>query len=109
MMTSTDGIRTHDGDTAPADPIAGKVHETDAFGRIVRLLKDNERLSADLKAIHSQIGQARAYLAAPDCHLPLALATLTRLKSKHSGLLALLRANRIEALRALANLEEKAA
>ena len=81
----------------------------DAFGRIVRLMKDNERLFADLGAIVARIEQARAYLAVPDCHLPLGLANLSRLKVKHSGLLALLRANRIEALDALGTLGERAA
>ena len=83
----------------------------DTFGRIVRLVKDNDRLFAELAAIHARIGRARSYLADPDCHLPLALAlaNLSRLKATHSGLLARLRSNRIEALHALGMLGERAA
>ncbi len=102
MLASTEGIRAggvieeawHAG-----TPDEGR--EADPFGRLVRLMKTNERLFADLKALDAKVGQAKSYLLAPDSHLPLALANLARLKSKHSGLLALLRANRIEALDAL--------
>ena len=42
-------------------------------------------------------GPARAYLAEPGSHLPLALGTLAHLKARRTGLLALLRAGRIAA------------
>jgi len=88
-------------EAAPGLETAGMGRAADPFGRLVGIMKSNERLFADLRALEVKIGQAKSYLAAPDSHLPLALANLDRLKSKHSGLLALLRANRIEALVAL--------
>ena len=78
--------RTSEGSAAP-----------DLFGRLVRIMKANEALLLDLKAMDARLGAARAYLAEPDSHLPLALGTLAHLKTKRAGLLTLLRAGRIAA------------
>jgi hypothetical protein len=69
----------------------------DAFERLVRLLKDNERLVGELRSLGDRLMRARAYRAEPGCNVALAEAHINRLRAKHSGVLALLRANRIEA------------
>ena len=77
----------------PTDEAGGP----DLFERLVRIMKENERLLLELKALDARIGAARAYLAGPGCHLPLALGNLAHLRTKRSGLLTLLRAGRIAA------------
>ncbi|HWE35902.1 MAG TPA: hypothetical protein VG406_04960 [Isosphaeraceae bacterium] len=75
----------------------GAAARPDAFERLVRLLKDNERLVGELKDLGDKLLRARAYRADPGCNVALAEAHINRLRAKHSGVLALLRANRIEA------------
>lgn len=69
----------------------------DAFGRLVRLVRDNERLQAELDATRAKVRDAFDYLAAPNANPALALALLERLRLRRSALLAHLRANRVEA------------
>lgn len=71
--------------------------QPDAFGRLVGLLRDNERLVGELRILGDRMLRARAYRAEPGCNVALADAHINRLRAKHSGVLALLRANRIEA------------
>ena len=69
----------------------------DVFGRLVRLVRDNERLQAELDATRARVRDAFDYLAAPNANPALALALLERLRLRRSALLAHLRANRVEA------------
>lgn len=73
----------------------------DLFGRMVRVMKDHERLVIELESTNARLGRARVYLASPACHLALALTYFAHLQAKRSGLLDLLNANRIEAERIL--------
>ena len=67
------------------------------FGRLVRLVRDNERLTAELEATRSRAHRAWSYLAMPGANPALALAELERLRHKRSAILAHLRANRVAA------------
>ncbi|RUL87251.1 hypothetical protein TsocGM_13590 [Tautonia sociabilis] len=69
----------------------------DEFGRLVRLVRENERLHAELEAVRVRTNRAWAYLSEPGCNAALAMAQLDRLRLRRSALLAHLRANRIEA------------
>lgn len=69
----------------------------DDFGRLVRLVRDNERLFSELEAVRSQARRAWSYFTEPGCNSALAIAQLDRLRMKRSALLAHLRANRVEA------------
>jgi len=90
MMPTTGCRRTT---CRPSEEAAGP----DLFERLVRIMKANEALLGELKALDGRLGAARAYLAEPGSHPALALATLAHLKTKRSGLLTLLRAGRIAA------------
>jgi hypothetical protein len=85
----------------PGEAVAGP----DAFERLVRIMKDSERLLLELQGVDARLGEARSYLAAPGSSLPLALGTLAHLKTKRSGLLTLLRSCRIAAEEVLGPLE----
>jgi hypothetical protein len=69
----------------------------DEFGRVVRLVRDNERLFAELESVRSRARRAWAHLAQPGGNAGLALVQLDRLRAKRSALLAHLRANRAAA------------
>ena len=77
-------------ETAPVGP-------PDHFGRIVALMKSNERLLKALAATRSQAAEAFAYLESPGGNRALGEARLDQLRAKRSGLLSLLRSNRLEA------------
>lgn len=83
--------------TYPGDGQGSTAARAGGFERLVRLLKDNERLVGELQGLGGRLARARAYRAEPGCNVPLAEAHINRLRAKHSGVLALLRANRIEA------------
>lgn len=70
--------------------------------RLAQLLRANERLMGDLATSRARIWDARAYLDGPGGDLHFGEAHLDRCRIKHSGILAQLRANRIEALGLLA-------
>ena len=97
MMTPTTGRGRQDQQVEAARP--------NIFERLVGIMRENERLLLDLKAMTQKCQAARAYLAAPDCNVTLALANLNRLREKRSGLLAVLRANRLAGEDLLATLE----
>jgi hypothetical protein len=67
------------------------------FEQVVRLVQSNDRLFAERDALVAKLGRARAYLAEPGCNRNFAIAHLKHLKLKHSCVLALLRANRLQA------------
>ena len=97
MMTPTTGRGRQDQRIEAAPP--------NLFERLVGIMQENERLLLDLKAMTEKCQTARAYLASPDCNVSLALANLNRLRAKRSGLLMVLRANRIAGEELLATLE----
>ncbi len=70
--------------------------------RMAQLLRGNDRLFADLRALRAQIREALAYLNNPSANHLLALARLHRLQTRRSRTLALLRSHRIEAQTLLA-------
>ncbi|QDV38346.1 hypothetical protein [Tautonia plasticadhaerens] len=69
----------------------------DEFGRLVRLVRENERLLAELDRVRGQCRRAWAYLGEPGCNAALAMAQLERARLRRSAVLAHLRANRVEA------------
>jgi hypothetical protein len=69
--------------------------------RLAQLVIANDRLMDELAASRARIVAARVYLDSPDCNPRFGSAHLERCRSKHSGILAQLRANRIEALHLL--------
>ena len=69
----------------------------DAFARLARLVNSNDRLTADLKWIRQQIERVSTYAESPTANTSLARACLDRLRDRRSRILALLRANRLEA------------
>ncbi len=76
----------------PAPAIAANPLE-----RLAQLMRSNERLMDDLAASRARLETARAYLDEPGGNAPLGTAHLDRCRVKHSGILARLRGNRIEA------------
>jgi hypothetical protein len=92
MMTHPDRPRRPE----PVAPAASNPLE-----RLAQLLLSNDRLIADLTASRSRIVSALAYLDQPDCNLRFGSAHLERCRARHSGILAELRANRVEALHLL--------
>jgi hypothetical protein len=86
------------GESAESSRIDGVGSESPrSFERLVRLLQSNERLFAEQTALLARIRAARAYLAQPDRNLKLGQVHLEHLRAKYSGVLAHLRANRLEA------------
>jgi hypothetical protein len=92
----------------PSPPTSSSPIESEAsndFALLVRLFRNNERLFAERQALLERLQRARVYLADPRSNPNLAKANLDHLKTKYSGVLALLRANRREAQALLARLE----
>lgn len=71
------------------------------LGRLVRLVQANDQLMEELATIRRRIVRARDYLDSSGCNLRFGAENLAYCKSKHRGVLAQLRANRIEANRIL--------
>jgi hypothetical protein len=69
--------------------------------RLAQLVNANDRLMDELTTSRARIVSARAYLDRPGCNTRFGSAHLERCRGRHSGILAQLRANRIEALRLL--------
>jgi hypothetical protein len=67
------------------------------FGQIVSVYQSNEFLFAELKTVREKLNCARAYLDAPGSNPVLAEARLLQLRARHSAVLTLLRANRLQA------------
>ncbi|MEO6807576.1 MAG: hypothetical protein ABI353_00485 [Isosphaeraceae bacterium] len=68
-----------------------------AFGRLILIARSNEQYLGQLDALNVRIGQARTQLDNAHGEARVERAYLTHLKTKRSGVLAQLRANRIEA------------
>ena len=84
----------------PADEDGG-----DEFGRLVWLLKSNDRLFAALRVSTERLRSVRAYLAEAGCNVFLGKASYAYWRTRRSSVLTLLRANRIEARRLLGRLD----
>jgi hypothetical protein len=69
--------------------------------RLAQLVNANDRLIDDLASSRARIVAALVYLDKPDCNARLGSAHLHRCRKRHAGILAQLRANRIEALQLL--------
>ena len=93
--------RVH-GATTPA-PEPAEEPEAE-FAKLARLVRSNDRLLADLRALRPRLAAARAYLAEPGCHVRLGASYLGRLRDRQSQILASLRSNRLEARALLASL-----
>lgn len=86
-------------DEAPAQD------EGTAFGKVVQIYRDNQRLTDRLRELGNRIAYTRSYLAEPGCNVLSGKANLWHLKAKYSATLTLLRANRLEAERLLEGIE----
>ena len=69
----------------------------DLLGTLKALYASNEYLFVKLESLRRQVDSARAYLSQPGNNPLLGEALLSRLRSKHTGTLTLLRANRCQA------------
>jgi hypothetical protein len=74
---------------------------TNPLERLAQLVHSNDRLMDELTTSRARIVSARSYLDRPGCNVQFGSAHLERCRTRHSGILAQLRANRIEALRLL--------
>jgi hypothetical protein len=76
---------------------------SNSLERLSQLMLSNDRLMDELVTSRARIVAARNYLDRVDCNPRFGSAHLERCRTKHSGILAQLRANRIEALQLLAD------
>jgi hypothetical protein len=70
---------------------------TPEFGQIVALYQTNEILLSELEKAKKSQAFARVYLETPGSNPALAAAHLLRTRARHSAVLTMLRANRIQA------------
>ncbi len=75
------------------------------FERMVALLRSNERLFGTLDGVSQRLHEVRTYLAQDDCNVSLGRECYRYWRSRHSGVLTQLRANRLEARRVLRRLD----
>jgi hypothetical protein len=83
-------------------------HVADEFGRLIQLVRSNERLFVVLRDLAGRLHGVRSYLTRADCNVRLGKAYYQYWRARHSGVLAFLRANRLEARRLLARLDPEA-
>ena len=86
--------------TGAVAPAARCDHPTE-FERLVRLLQSNERLSAEQRVLAGQAPSGPGLPGRARVNSRLGMANLSHVRVKHSGVLALLRANRLEARESL--------
>jgi hypothetical protein len=72
---------------------------------MVALLRSNERLFGTLDGVSQRLHEVRTYLAQDDCNVSLGRECYRYWRSRHSGVLTQLRANRLEARRVLRRLD----
>jgi len=87
------------GCTGPNPPLPST--SPNPLERLAHLVNSNDRLMDELTTSRARIDAARIYLDSPGCNDRFGSAHLDRCRARHSGILAQLRANRIEALRLL--------
>src|ERR1700722_8330291 len=66
------------------------------FDRVVTLLQSNERLFGALEGVSQRLHEVRTYLAQDDCNVSLGRECYRYWRTRHSGVLTQLRANRLE-------------
>lgn len=69
----------------------------DLLNQLVSVYQSNEYLFSELKSVKKRLTQAQTYLKSPNPNTALALAHLNQLKARHSAVLTMLRANRLQA------------
>ncbi len=75
--------------------------EPNPLERLTQLVQANDQLLEDLATSRTRIVAALVYLDDPGCNARFGSAHLERCRTRHSGILAQLRANRVEALHLL--------
>ncbi len=65
--------------------------------RMAAIIRSNDQLFAELDSLVTKLEDARRYLADAGCNQVLGEAAYRRLRAKYAGVLACLRANRLEA------------
>jgi hypothetical protein len=80
---------------SPDPPATGADSSSPSFLRLVRIYVQNEALLKELSRSQQGIEQALTYLGQPGANTRLGRARLAQLRRKRSGLLCLLRSNRI--------------
>jgi hypothetical protein len=88
-----------------SESVAAGGEPPDDFGRLVGLVRSNEGLTDLLGVVSRRLRDVRAYLAQDGCNPRLGQAYYLYWRTKHSGVLQQLRANRLEARRLLARIE----
>ena len=89
-------------------PVSGKSEDAaENCERLVVLFRDNERLIAALQTVSQRLHAVRGYVAEPDCNVGLGGAYYLYWRTRHSGVLTMLRANRLEGRRILERLGRK--
>lgn len=79
--------------------------DTHEFGRMVLLVRSNDRLFDELRSNQARIAEAMAYLGRSDSNQALGWIRLERLRERHLAILERLRFNRIKGRQLLARLE----
>jgi hypothetical protein len=87
--------------TQPARAVLAPLVASNPLERLSQLVNANDQLMDELTTSRARIVSARAYLDRPGCNARFGSAHLERCRARHSGVLAQLRANRIEALHLL--------
>jgi len=72
---------------------------------MVVLLRNNEQLFGALEGVSQRLHEVRTYLAQDDCNVSLGRECYRYWRTRHSGVLTQLRANRVEARRVLRRLD----
>jgi hypothetical protein len=80
----------------------------DDLARLAWITRSNERLATVLRAVSERLQSVRKYLSQADANVTLGMAYYRYWRAKHSGVLALLRANRVEARLRLARIDPTA-
>ncbi len=95
--------------TAPGDQVdSGAAAAAADIDRMVVLLRSNEHLFGALEGVSKRLHEVRTYLAQDDCNVSLGRECYRYWRTRHSGVLTQLRANRLEARRVLARLDAAA-
>ncbi len=108
MLSSAHAFVTGTIETIPltgAAAQAGVDQGSDLFGQFVSVYQSNAFLFSELKSVKQKLASARSYLESPGRNLLLAQAQIDRLKARHSAVLTLLRANRLQARALIAGSE----
>jgi hypothetical protein len=88
----------------PGDPASRRLPvPPNPLERLTQIVQSNDHLLGELQKFRGKVNCARAYLDDPRCNIVLGTVSLNWARTKHTGVLAQLRANRIEANHILGN------